>query len=106
MEKLTEELEAKLRQEHGDLVVARTKHGDLAFRCPTDMEHEDFQEALIKAKSNKSAACRQYCLSALAFPKRDAAVAIFEKLPALPASLADHLSDLAGANVEITVKKG
>ena len=106
MERLTEETEAKLRQEHGDLVVAKTKHGDMAFRTPTDTEHEDFQETLTKPKSNKSAACRQYCLCAVVFPKRDAAVTIFEKLPALPAQLADNLSDLAGGNAEITVKKG
>lgn len=107
MEKLTDELEAQLRQQHGEIVVAKTKHGDLAFRCPTDVEHEDFQEGLGKPKANRSAVFRQYCLAACVFPKsREAAAAIFEKLPALPAKLTDVLSDLAGFNVEITVKKG
>ncbi|MBA2724287.1 MAG: hypothetical protein H0U56_15645 [Methylibium sp.] len=107
MSKLTDELEAQLRSQHGDLVIARTpKHGDLAFKCPTDTDHEEFQEAVTKAKTHKSAAVRQYVLSCLVFPKREEAAEVFSKLPALPPTLADKLSDLAGADIELNVKKG
>ena len=70
--------EAELRAQHGDIVVAKVHGKEFAFQTPTDTDYEEF----------------------------DALEAAFRVQPASAARIADSLSDLAGASVEVTVKKG
>lgn len=102
-------VEAKLRQEHGELVVAKIAGVEFAFKTPTDTDYEEMQEGILKAGNDKKRigpVFRQYCMSALVHPTTDELETALRKQPAAAARIADALSDLAGAEIEISVKKG
>jgi hypothetical protein len=101
--------EEELRKEHGDLVVATIVGKKFAFKTPTDTDYEDFQQSVIKLGNDKAKAgpvFREFCLKALVFPSADELEAAFRAKPASAPKICDSLADLAGASVEITVKKG
>jgi hypothetical protein len=103
------EKEKKLRQEHGDLVVVTVAGVEFTFKTPTDTDYEEYQQAILNAGNDRKKigpAFRQYCLSALVDPGPDELAGAFRKQPAAASRIADKLSELAGADVEITVKKG
>jgi len=107
--------EAELRAQHGDLVVAKIAGKTFAFKTPTDTDYESFIQEHAKVGGDKvkiGPLFREYCLKSLVFPETggkpelDALEAAFRAQPATAAKIADKLSDLAGADVEVTVKKG
>jgi len=103
---MSEEELARLRAENGDLVVVKAKGQTLVFRTPSDTAWEEFQDKVSSGKGGRGPALREVCLRSLLAPTRDEAAAVFVTQPALPAKIADKLADLAGAEAEITVKKG
>ena len=103
---MDKETEAKLRAEHGDLIVVKFPSRVTAFRVPTQPEYEDFQEKLAKDRSNKTAAIRELCMRCLVHPEPDDLEALFKRYPASAPKISDQLATEAGADVEITVKKG
>ena len=103
---MAEDKYAKIRAEHGDVVVAKIGGVEFIFKTPTQESYEDFQEKVVKDRSNKSAAVREYCLRSLVEPGADALEAAFKKAPATAGKIADQLSTLAGAEIEVTIKKG
>jgi hypothetical protein len=105
-EDMSEEELARLRAEHGDLIVVKAKGQTLVFKTPSDTAWEEFQDKISTAKVPKGASFREVCLRSLVSPTRDEAAAVFVLQPALPAKIADKLADLAGAEAEIEVKKG
>lgn len=104
---MDKETEAKLRAEHGDLIVVKFPGGRTpVFRVPTQPEYEDFQEKLAKDRSNKTAAIRELCMRCLVHPEPDDLELLFKRYPASAPKISDQLATEAGAEVEITVKKG
>ena len=106
--------EAELREKYGDLVIAKVAGKEFAFKTPTDTDYEEFQQGIAKAgtsdKVKLGPLLREYCLKSLVAPAppggTDDLEAAFRVQAAAAAKIADKLSDLAGADVEITVKKG
>jgi hypothetical protein len=99
----------KLTKEHGELAFAVVAGVEFAFKCPTDTDYEEYQQAILNAGNDRKKigpAFRQYCLSCVVAPSPDELAAAFRKQPAAPSRIADKLSELAGADVEVTVKKG
>jgi hypothetical protein len=98
---------AILAKEHGEIVHATLPDGQLiAFRRPTQEEWEDLQHALRSGK-RAPLVYRELALRTAVEPTDlEKLGAIFERRPALPALLSDQMSDLVGADIEFTVKKG
>lgn len=101
------ELLAKLEQDHGPCASTQTPDGTFfAFRRPSLDEWEDFQEKLSKGRP-RGACFRELAQITCIYPEDMSALnAAFDRWPALPPRLSDALSDLAGAEIEVTVKKG
>jgi hypothetical protein len=113
--KVDKQTETELRHKHGDIAIAKVAGKEFAFRTPTDTDYEEFQQGLIKVGNDKAKAgptFREFCLKCLVYPEvsgkpdLDSLEASFRAQPATPLKIGDKLSELAGADVEITVKKG
>lgn len=106
MSELNEELIGKLKQEHGpDLISASTPMGEMVFKRPPRMVWTDFVDSISKDRASKDAALRRLALACVVLPSMSDAARIFDAYPALPASVASELSDLAGAGGTFDVKK-
>lgn len=106
---MDKEKEAELREKHGDLLISKIAGVEFAFQTPTDTDHEEYLNKLVKAANDKGKlgpAYREYCLRACVHPGPDELAAAFMKQPAAAQKVGDALEKLAGADVEITVKKG
>lgn len=102
---ISEQVLAELKSKHGDVAVVSTPLGDLAFRTPTQDEHERWVDKCTEGTSSKTSATREYVLCAVVHPSRQDAVSIFEKYGAMPPKIAGKLAELAGSNFEIEIKK-
>lgn len=101
-----EELSA-LRAQHGNRTAEATIDGQvIVFKTPTLADWETFTEKLTNGKSGKAPAMRELCYSCLVHPARQELMNMFERLPALPARLADVIGALAGGEIEVVLKKG
>jgi len=105
---VTEEQKKKLEaleQEHGPCAHAVTGDGKLlAFRCPSLDEWEEYQDNLSKGK-RRGPTFRDLAQQVVVEPSVEELQAIFKKMPAISARIADGIADLAGAAVEVSVKK-
>ena len=106
---MTEEQKARLealQKEHGRIAHTVLDDGTmLAFRSPTLDEWEDFQEALSGTK-RKGATYRELAQRTCVEPGVDALKKLFAQYPALSVAIAGTLSELAGSEIEVTIKKG
>lgn len=93
----------QLQAKHDRLVSFEVDGVLHAFRAPTEDEYEGVQEALAKKK--KTVACREFA-QILCVTDIGALKEAFKRYPALPLTLSDEFAELAGASIEITVKKG
>lgn len=106
---MDKEKEAELRQKYGSIVIAKVGGIECVFRPPTDTDYEAMQDGILKAQGDKQKigpVFRQYCLASLIEPSLDDFAALLVRYPAVAPRIADALSDLAGAEVEIVTKKG
>lgn len=108
-------IEAQLREKYGDIAVAKVAGKEFAFQTPTDTDYEEFQQSIIRLGNDKikgGPVFRELCLKSLVYPEAggkpdvDSLEAAFRKQPASALKISDKLSELAGSDVEITVKKG
>lgn len=93
---------ADLTAKHGSVahvVCAGKLH---AFRCPTLDEFEDYQENLSKKRRGVCfrELAQQTCVTSL-----EELQAAFQKIPVLATRISDALTELAGGDIEVTVKK-
>jgi len=105
----------QLRQKHGYIAYcvtpadpskpAEVQNKLLAFRTPSQEEYEDWQEGMKKGRMGP--VFRTLCLRTRVLPEQEEQlVKVFEAWPGLPARLADEITDLGGADIEVNVKKG
>ncbi|MFO7179580.1 MAG: hypothetical protein DIU78_012860 [Pseudomonadota bacterium] len=98
---------AQLQAEHGSLAHFVVGGQLFAFRKPTLEEWEDFQDSVSTGRKKRGVAYRELAMRCLVEPgDLDALAALFERNPGFNARIGDALSDLAGADLEVTVKKG
>lgn len=93
-----------LENEHGRIASIEVDGVLHAFRAPTLEEWEDSQEGLSKGK-RRGPAFRELA-QVTCVTDVDALKKAFSRRPALPALLADAITELAGGTLEVTVKKG
>lgn len=101
----TDEIIDRLRQEHGEIAVFRTRHGPLVLKTPAQADFQRFTDAVTADKASKYITMRVFVLSCVVYPEREAAEALFMKLPALVPSCAVECQKLAGSEVEAEVSK-
>lgn len=89
-------------QELATLAVEGTEY---QFRAPTLEEFEEYEDALSGSK-RKGPAFRQLCQKCLVKPELAALQELFRSKPATSVAIANTLCDMAGATIELTVKKG
>lgn len=97
--KLTE-----LGSQHGRVAHVELDGKLYVFRAPTLDEWEDFQEAL--GKKRHGACFRELAQVTLVHPTLEDLQAMFQAHPGITARIGDAVGDLAGADIEVTVKKG
>lgn len=103
---LSDEQVAQLKSEHGaELISTTTPLGPMVFKKPPRMVWTDFVDNISKDRASKDAALRRLALACVVLPGPADAGRIFDQYPALPASIASELSDLAGAGGAFDVKK-
>lgn len=86
--------------------TVHTDHGSIVCRCPTEADHEAWLQRCTDDKSGKPAFTREYVLSSLADKsKREEAEAILAKLPVLAETISVALAKMAGADIEVEIKK-
>lgn len=76
------------------------------FRSPDLDEFEDYQSALSKGEKLRGACFRELAQVTLIEPDVEELQKTFEAYPVFPARIADSLSEVAGSEIELTVKKG
>lgn len=114
-EKELSDLVEKLKSQHDleEVVAVDTRrHGFIVCRPPTQPEFERFQNGVRRSdqshkrmRTTEAIFFRQFVAATMIHPTGDAITALLEKLPALPAKLADQICELAGADDEFEVKK-
>lgn len=95
----------KLVEQHGDeLLVVGTKRGPLVFKKPPQPVWDRWVAAASSDKTDKGAAMRMLCLGSLVHPDQKVGTEIFAVYPALPAKLANALTELSGGGDDIEIK--
>lgn len=108
----TEEKLAELRSKYGEIVTIESPFGDFAFRTPALDDWERHQERIKRSlmpnsKESMSASNREIAQVSLAEPSQlQELKALFARKPAIAGAIADKLGELAGGDIEITIKKG
>lgn len=93
-----------LQKEHGRTAATVMEDGTLlVFRAPDLDEWEEFQESL-KTK-RRGAAYRELAQLTCVHPELEALQKVFKKYPAASIPIANVLSEMAGGEIELTVKK-
>jgi hypothetical protein len=105
VKKENEERLAALKAEHGQVAYLELPGGRLiAFKKPTLEAWEDYQEA--RQKQTTGLAQRQLCLATRLLPQEAAELnEIFKEYPALNARISDAVIEMAGVDMNLTVKK-
>lgn len=96
---------AELKAKHGPIAVVRSRGDTLVFKTPAPADWEHFQDRIHAGKGSRSALFREIAIQSVVHPSVDELTRIFENRPALPANISNHLADLAGADLEVEVKK-
>jgi hypothetical protein len=106
-EKLTAEVIAKLKRDHGDdLRAVPTVTGEIVFRRPTVAEWTRYQDSLFADRSKVSAAGRELQSACVVWPNADAWRAALDARPALlGGAFGAALNELAGVEDEATPRK-
>jgi hypothetical protein len=94
---------ADLEKKHGKIAHLVLDGELLAFRRPELEEWEAYQEDL--GKRPRGVCYRQLALVTILSPTTEKLNDFFARYPALNARIADAVTELAGANLEFTVKK-
>lgn len=100
--------EAKLREEHGDLVIAKIAGKEFAFKTPTQTDFETLVNAISQGKAKLGPLMREFCLKSVVHPEPggiEALEAAFAAQPASALTVGNALQELAGADSEVVVKK-
>jgi hypothetical protein len=89
----------KLKQEHGDplLSITSPKGEELIFKKPQRAIWTDFVDTLTRDRSSKEAAFRRLATACAVHPTIFEVTRIFDEYPALPSTVANELSEMAGA---------
>jgi len=95
---------AELIREHGMCAHLEVGGQLFVFRAPTLEEWEDYQDKLVKR--TRGVCFRELAQVTCVYPSVDELQKLFERVPAVATRIADAVSDLAGADLELTVKKG
>lgn len=106
MTELTEAAIAELKARHGqELSTVTAPDGSVwVLRPPTKASWNAFQTEVIRDRDRPSALYR-FTVENVVHPDRAAVVATADRYPAFPNSVANVLSDMAGASAELDVKK-
>lgn len=102
---LTKDDVEKLKQNHGDELIALDKPMDMVFKKPSREIWADFQDAVAKDKGSREGAYRRLSIACCVHPSQDDAVTVFDKYPGLPTKIGDALGKLVGLGEEFDVKK-
>lgn len=94
----------EIEREHGRVASAVIQGQLYAFRAPTLEEWEEYQDGL--GKRPRGACFRELSQITCVHPSLDELQQLFDRLPGIGARIADAVADLAGADIELTVKKG
>jgi|SRR5690606_3562591 len=95
----------ELQRAHGNCAHVEVGGKLYVFRAPSLEEWEDYQEKLAKGRV-RGACFRELAQVTCVHPEVEDLQALFERIPAIATRIADAVSDLAGADIELTVKKG
>lgn len=95
-----EELQAK----HGRIAHVEVDGKLFAFRAPSLDEWEDYLESLTKKR--RGVCHRELAQVVLAHPALEDLQALFQSQPGITARIGDAVAELAGNDIEVTVKKG
>lgn len=94
----------ELEKAHGRIAHVLVDGTLYVFRSPTLDEFEDYQENL--AKKRRGACHRELAQLLLVHPALESLQAAFARYPLLATRISDAVADMAGADLELTVKKG
>lgn len=94
----------ELQREHGRVASAEIQGQLYVFRAPTLEEWEEYQDGL--GKRPRGACFRELSQVTCVHPSVGELQELFDRLPGIGARIADAVADLAGADIELTVKKG
>lgn len=95
----------QLKEEHDEVYILTADEHEVVVRPPTDKEFERF--AASSANDAKLlSAMNTLVLDVTLHPSREEMKALFKRRPGLGASLGKQVVKLAGANLEVEVKKG
>jgi hypothetical protein len=94
----------ELEATHGRCAQVEIAGRLYVFRAPTLDEWEDYQDSL--GKKRRGVCFRELSQLTCVHPTLEELQALFASLPAIATRIADAVSDLAGADIELTVKKG
>lgn len=96
----------EIQQKHNARVAHVEVNGKLyVFRAPSLEEWEDHQERLMKAP-RRGPVLRELAQITLAHPTLEELQELFAIYPGIMARIGDAVAELAGADIELTVKKG
>lgn len=94
---------AELQAKHGRVAHVVVDGKLYVFRAPTLDEWEDHQERITKVR--RGALLRELAQATCVHPDLDQLKALFAAYPGVSARIGDAVADLAGADIELTVKK-
>jgi hypothetical protein len=98
------ELIAQLRDKYDEIAVyaAPARFGGIIVASVPENPRvtEAFINAANDSKVDKAVAMRNYALSSVVHPDREAATEIFKKKPFLPSRIAARVSEMAGADAK------
>jgi len=98
----------ELKEKYGELAQASIDGVTYAFRCPKQDEFEEYQAAVTRARDRKSMAgphYRQLANQCCVTHNHEELDKLFQARPAAPIKICDVLAEMAGADIEFTVKK-
>lgn len=93
-----------LEEQHGEVLVLETDHGDLAFRMPTQDEYNVFLDQ-IHDEEMRTRATRTLISISLVVPDKEGLAAILKKRPGLVTPLGNQLTEWAGLQKSAVRKK-
>jgi hypothetical protein len=94
----------ELQRQHGRIAHVEVDGKLYVFRCPTLDEWEDHQERVGKVR--RGPLLRELAQSTCVHPDLEQLQGLFQAHPGVTARIGDVVAELAGADIEFTVKKG
>lgn len=103
---ITPEKFEELERKHSELFVSRSTLGESLFRCPSDGEYADMQDAVASGKPEiLRNAARKYALRCVVWPERSVLEELLKRRPGLAISIASDINKMAEGDVETRAKK-